>query len=114
MTKLNGALPKENGINDLNSLMINNTEKTYLVVGIIKPTKITTNLETGDAEATAAFHRIEVVTGNDLTTADQLIRRAIERRTGMIELPIETEDELKQLLSDVIDPNTGEFRDGNQ
>lgn len=110
MTKLSNALPKDNGLSDLNALMINNTEKTYLVVGILKPTKITTNLETGDAEATASFHRLEVVTGQDLTTADQLVRRAIERRTGMVELPIETEDELKQLLSDVIDPDTGELK----
>ena len=111
MTKLSGSLPKENGLSQINSLMVADPQRTYLVVGIIRPSKITTDVDTGEAEATAAIHRIEVVTGPDLTTADQLVRRAIERRTGIVELPIEVEDELKNLLSSVVDPDTGELKE---
>lgn len=107
MTKLSGSLPKENGLTQINSLMVNDPQQGYLVVGIIRPSKITTDVDTGDAEATAVLHRLEVITGPDLMTADQLIRRATERRTGMQELPIDMEDELSRLLADVVDPETG-------
>nr|WP_312964358.1 hypothetical protein [Kocuria rhizophila] len=109
MTKLSGSLPKENGLTQINSLMVNDPQQGYLVVGIVRPSKITTDVDTGQAEATAALHRLEVITGPDLMTADQLIRRATERRTGMQELPIDMEDELTKLLADVIDPETGEL-----
>ena len=109
MTKLSGSLPKENGLTQINSLMVNDPQQGYLVVGIVRPSKITTDVDTGQAEATAALHRLEVITGPDLMTADQLIRRATERRTGMQELPIDMEDELTKLLADVVDPETGEL-----
>lgn len=109
MTKLSGSLPKENGLTQINSLMVNDPQQGYLVVGIVRPSKITTDVDTGQAEATAALHRLEIITGPDLMTADQLIRRATERRTGMQELPIDMEDELTKLLADVVDPETGEL-----
>lgn len=109
MTKLSASLPKENGLTQINSLMVNDPQQGYLVVGFVRPQKITTDVDTGQAEATAALHRLEVITGPDLMTADQLIRRATERRTGMQELPIDMEDELTKLLADVIDPETGEL-----
>lgn len=79
------------------------------MVGIVRPSKITTDVDTGQAEATATLHRLEVITGSDLMTADQLIRRAAERRTGMQELPIDMEVELTKILADVVDPQTGEL-----
>lgn len=109
MTKRSGSLPKENGLTQINSLMVNDPQQGYLVVGIVRPSKITTDVDTGQAEATATLHRLEVITGSDLMTADQLIRRAAERRTGMQELPIDMEDELTKLLADVVDPETGEL-----
>lgn len=108
MTKLAAKLPTENGLDACNPSMVADTERAYLVVGVVRPVRITTDVETGLSQATAAFQALEVISGPDLVEADAMLRRAEERRTGQASLPLNLDTTLSRVLADVVDPVTGE------
>lgn len=108
MTKLAGKLPQENGLNAVNGSMVHDPERAYLVVGVVRPVRITTDVDTGLSQATAAFDAVEVISGPDLVEADGMLRRAEERRTGQASLPLKLDTTLSKVLASVVDPNTGE------
>lgn len=109
MTKLAAKLPTENGLDACNSSMVADTERAYLVVGVVRPVRITTDVETGLSQATAAFQALEVISGPDLVEADAMLRHAEERRTGQASLPLKLDTTLSRVLAAVVDPVTGEL-----
>lgn len=110
MTKIKATLPKDNGLDPLNGLACHDPQRKFLVVAVIETDKITTDVDTGLQEATVRLRTIEPIVTDDAGRAEQLLRRAREKRTGQEELPIELEDELAEILQHV-DLETGEIRD---
>lgn len=110
MTRMKAGLPEGNGLTPLNPLMVTNPHRKFLVVAVIETDSIKTNVDTGIQEATVRLRTIEAITTDDASRAEQLLRRAREKRTGQEELPIDLEDELTEILKSV-DLETGEIRD---
>lgn len=100
MTKFSGTLPggEANGLSALAAQLLRNPQGTHIVVGIIDTKTITTDVDTGDQVPTVRFRRVEPVPGPDADHVVRIMQRATERRTGAAMLPIEMEDELKDLL----------------
>lgn len=115
MTKLKGTLPKENGLDQLNGLICHDPARKVLVIAVIEGDKITTDVDTGMQEAQIRIRRIEAITTDDADRAAQLLRRAVETRTGQVQLPIDVEDELDEILTSAtgiaVDPETGEIQE---
>jgi hypothetical protein len=111
VTKIVGSLPPgdANGLHIISRALIDDTEAHHVVVAVLKTKKITTDVDSGDVEATAKIVRIEVVHPQDKETAERLLRRAVERRHGGEQLPIEMEDEITAIFDNLwVDTATGE------
>ena len=113
MTKFSSSLPKGdmNGLTALSNALIANPKGVHIIVGVIDVKTVTTDVDTGDQVATVRFRRVEAIETEDADTAVRLMQRGTERRTGATMLPIEVEDELKDLLAHLVDPVTGELID---
>lgn len=112
---IGGALPKgdANGIGPIVADLIANPHRYHVVMAIIDCVKITTNNDTGEVIPTARIRRIEAVRRPDLKAAEQLMRRALEERSGRTVLPLDLEDDMKMAFGQ-IDPRTGERTDPDQ
>jgi hypothetical protein len=111
MTKIVGSLPPgdANGLHVIANALVHDTEAHHVVIAVLKTKKITTDIDSGDVEATAKIVRIEVVHAQDKETAERLLRRAAERRHGGEQLPIEMEDEISAIFDNLwVDTATGE------
>lgn len=116
MTKFSGVLPKgdANGLTALSNQLLKNPKGTHIIVGVIDVKTITTDVDTSDQVATVRFRRVETIHPDDADHAVRMMQRAAERRTGAAMLPIEMEDELRELM-DALDFETGElFPDDKQ
>lgn len=114
MTKLAGALPKgeRNGLTAIDRKLVDEPWRSHIVIGVVDCKKITTDTDTGDTEATARVTRIEVIHGEDLTTAEQLMLRAVQRRNGETVLPLEVQGEIEELFATLdVNPDTGEVKE---
>lgn len=98
---LSGSLPADdrNGIGALSAALVSDPEAVHVVVALVDCTKITTKVESGDIVPTARIRAIEAFVGHtaDAKELRRLWRRAFERRTGQVELPLEVERELESL-----------------
>lgn len=115
MTKFSGSLPKGdlNGLTALSNQLLRNPKGTHIIVGVIDVKTITTDVDTSDQIATVRFRRVEAIDPADADHAVRMMQRAAERRTGAAMLPMEMEDELRELM-DALDFETGElFSDGD-
>jgi hypothetical protein len=112
MTKFSGTLPKGdlNGLTALSNQLLKNPKGTHIIVGVIDVKTITTDVDTADQIATVRFRRVEAIDPADADHAVRMMQRAAERRTGAAMLPMEMEDELKELMA-ALDLNTGELFD---
>ena len=112
MTKFSGSLPKGdlNGLTALSNQLLRNPKGTHIIVGVIDVKTITTDVDTADQTATVRFRRVEAIDPADADHAVRMMQRAAERRTGAAMLPIEMEDELRELM-DALDLSTGELFD---
>jgi hypothetical protein len=110
MTKFSGSLPKgdANGLTALSQQLLRNPKGTHIIVGVIDVKTITTDVDTADQQATVRFRRVEAIHPEDADHAVRMMQRAAERRTGAAMLPIEMEDELRELLES-LDLETGEL-----
>lgn len=116
MTKLAGNLPTgdKNGLTAIGSQLIKEPWRNHVVIAIVDCKKTVRDNDTGDVEPTVRVLRVEVVRDEDeLKTAEQILRRNLERRMGLSVLPLEVEDELDELfarLGDLtVDTETGEI-----
>lgn len=110
MTRLGGNLPRgdANGLDALARALIDTPDQVHVVVALVDCKKITTDTDTGDVEPTARIRRIEAITADDRRLASQMLRRALERRTGKTVLPYDLEEDMRAAFGN-IDPSTGEI-----
>jgi len=104
-----GPLPKgdANGVGVITQALIEQPHRYHVLLCIVDCSKVTTDLDSGESVPLARIRRAEVVTPDDLKTAEKLIRRSLERRSGTTVLPLEIEDEISSAFANV-DPHTGE------
>ncbi|OLT46477.1 hypothetical protein BJF85_16670 [Saccharomonospora sp. CUA-673] len=104
MAKISTSLPVDNrnGLDKIAASMVDNPEQRHIIVAIVDTKTIATDCDTGDVTPTARIRAIEGLTVDsaDGKEARRLWRRAFERRTGQVELPIELERELDGLSGD--------------
>lgn len=86
-------------------------KKLRAVLGIIDCRRVAVDADTGEEIATVRFLRLEVLLACDLGGAEQLIRRALEYRSGETTLPLELEDEIRQAFADMAAPDTDDSDD---
>jgi hypothetical protein len=110
MTKLSTALPKGdgNGLDAIARQLVDDPHELHVVIAIVDCKQSKIDHDTDEREPTARLRRIEVIQGDDKRVAQQMMRRALEERTGQTVLPIDLEDELREAFGD-IDPHTGEI-----
>lgn len=111
MTKLGGTLPKDhrNGLGVIEQSLLGEPYRMHVVMALVDCKSVTTNHDEGTVTPTARVRRIEVVLARDHELAELIMRRAIEARTGQLELDMdEIKDELRQAF-DGVDLRTGEI-----
>lgn len=110
---ISGSLPKgdANGMGPAVRGLIEEPHRFQVIMAIIDCAKVTTDNDTGEVIPTARIRRVEVMLRDDLPVAEQLMRRALEKRSGRSVLPIDLEDEMRMAFKQ-IDPRTGERLDG--
>lgn len=113
MTRLQSGLPKgdQNGLTAIARDLVHAPTDRHLVVAVVDCSKITTNTDTGNTEATVRVLRIERVHPEDITEAERLVRRALEHRHGDTVLPLDVERDLEEWFGVGFDvnPETGEL-----
>ena len=109
MSKLSASLPKgdANGLPAIAADLVEQPHRFHVVMAVVDCKKVTTDHDTGEVEPTARIRRIEAILPADLKAAEQLMRRAMEHRSGRTVLPLGLEDELRFAFGR-IDPRTGE------
>lgn len=115
---LGGNLPRgdANGLSAMAADLIREPERKRIILAIVDNPKTVINNVTGDRVATVRICRIEAVLGDDLGAAEQLLRRALERRTGLTVLPLDLEDELAEAFAEFdpdADPDAAEEDDAD-
>lgn len=124
VTKLSSRLPdgNTNGLPALAPRLVSDPHMVHVAVVLLDCQKTTLDYDTGETIPTARVRAIEPITGIDRDLAAQMMRRAVESRTGQTVLPIELEDELSAVFEnlgpaseagddapDGVDPETGEI-----
>lgn len=91
MTKLSSQLPPGagEGLHLLSDDLIDNPTDHHYVIGIVDCKSTSTETDSGEVTPTARFRRIEAVAPLDLPEVQQMLSRAIERRTGQRALPLD-------------------------
>lgn len=115
MTKVSGALPKDDGdgLSQYGARFVKYPEQPVVVVAVLTPQSITTKVKTGEREATLGVLHIERVDPEDMDLAATLVRTAYERRAGfgdMEQLPLD----LKDKLDDMFDAATRDPRSASE
>lgn len=112
MTKLSSKLPEGdgNGLDAITRQLIDAPHQVHIVIGLVDCMRQTTDTDTGEVVPTARLRRVEVINGVDKDAAQQMMRRALEERTGQTVLPLDLENELQAAFGN-IDPLTGELLD---
>lgn len=103
---MSGKLPggDGNGLEAILSEMVTVPKQLHVAIAIIDTQKITQNADTGETVPTARIRRIEVVTtDDDRKVCEQLMRRALDLRTGREALPYDLESEIQAAFDSVKD-----------
>lgn len=98
--KISSSLPAgdTNGLTSISARMCDNPESVHVAVVLLDCSTITTNTDNGDVVPTARIRAIEPIgQTTDANEMRRLLRRAYERRTGKVELPLEMEQELDNI-----------------
>ena len=109
---IGGNLPRgdANGAAAIASQLIASPERLRVLLVVVDcPTTKTDNLGGGGQTAVARIRRIEAVLPRDLATAEAMIRRTLELRSGQTVLPLDLENDLKAAFDglDLDDPEPG-------
>lgn len=75
-------------------------KRQYVAVCLVDVVKVTVNADTATTTPTVRIRRIEVADGEDRTLAENLMRRALEARTGREALPYDLEQEIRGVFDD--------------
>lgn len=101
--KISSSLPvgDTNGLSAISAELCEDPEKVHVAVVLLDCSQITTNTDNGDVVPTARIRAIEPIRpSKDANEMQRLIRRAYERRTGKVELPLEMEQQFDELNPD--------------
>jgi hypothetical protein len=106
-------LPKgeENGLAAIAADLQTNPHKFRAVLGIVDAKRGAIDYDTDDEVVTVRFRRVELLLPGDLPTAEKLIRRALEHRSGQTTLELDMEDEIRQAFESMADPTSTEDPD---
>lgn len=91
--KLSSGLPEgiDNGLTTIDSEVIANPEKDYLIIGVVTGHKLTTDVESGDVVPTVKLVQVEAVTD---PTQGALVQGVLSKvrsaRTGQMSIDTET------------------------
>lgn len=112
MTKLASKLPEGgHGLSTVSHILVRNPHQKHVVIGVVDCSSVTTDNDSGAVEPTARIRRLEVIAdAGDLTTAESLLRRALDVRLGSTVLPLAIEDDLTDAFVEAIgrlDPDEG-------
>ena len=95
---VSGKLPAGdgNGLEAVISDLIRDPKKMHVCICLVDGRKVTIDADTGDTVPTARLRRIEVIADSeDMRLAENLMRRALDRRTGREALPYDLEEEIR-------------------
>ena len=110
---LSGVLPAGDG-NGLESIVyaLRDPKKIHVCICIVSGKKATTDYESGETVTTARIRRIEVILDeDDKVVAQQLMMRALDRRTGHEALPYDLEKEVREAFASAEEPEEEERKD---
>lgn len=116
--KLSGSLPKgqANGLALLDHIVNQDPETRHVVIVIMSTKKLTTDVDSGDVEAAMRIDRVERILPGDAQQAEKMLRRSLEKRSGMTVLPIDIEDDIAEAFRDALlsieQPGEGENPQG--
>ena len=94
---LSGALPSGDG-NGLSEIVyeLKDPSNIHVCICLVSGKNGKTDFESGDTVTTARVRRIEVIRDpDDMKLAENLMRRALDRRTGRESLPYDLEEEIR-------------------
>lgn len=94
MTKLSSALPDDqrNGLAAITRPLIDEPHRLRLVVGLVDCKQTTIDNDTGAIVPTARFRHVEAILDDtDAKAVTEILRRALEERTGQTALPLDEE-----------------------
>jgi len=100
---VSGTLPSGdgNGLSAIITDLVREPQKVHLAVVLVDCRKVVTDADTGDMIPTVRLRRIEVVEDpEDRKLAENLMRRALDRRTGRQALPYDLEQEIRSAFPD--------------
>ena len=105
--KISGTLPKgdKNGVALLDNVVAADPDTRHVVIVILSTKKLVTDVDAGDTEALLRIDRIERILPADAERAEQMLRRALEKRSGSTVLPIDIENEIKSAFRDAMIPD---------
>lgn len=105
--KLSSAMPEgeRNGLAFIAPALAENPKAVHVAVVLLDCVKRTESVDSGDVVPTVRLRAIEVVAEHqtDAKELRRLLRRAHERRTGRVELPLDIENELDSLGEPTVD-----------
>jgi hypothetical protein len=109
----NALLPKgdENGLAAIADDLQRNPHKFRAVLGIVDAKRGRIDYDTDEELVTVRFRRVEMLLPGDLPTAEKLIRRALEFRSGQTTLELDLEDEIRQAFDSMAEPTNPEDPD---
>lgn len=94
MTKLASALPDGHGLEAVRHKLLEDPRQRHIAVTVVDCAKITTDIDKGSREPTAAIRTIEVVHPDDLDLTHKILTRGRDRRLGSTVLPLDLEDDV--------------------
>jgi len=98
--RLAAALPAgdRNGLAAIAHALVDDPSSVHVAIVLLDCSRLTTSVDDGSTLPTARIRAIEPISeGPDATELRRLLRRAVEKRTGMTELPLELERALDEL-----------------
>jgi hypothetical protein len=112
--KIAAKLPsgEADGLSHIAPQLIRDPHAFRVILAIIDCKTTTVDNDEGSVVPTARIRRVEVVLDADLPAAEQLMRRALENRSGRTVLPLDLEDDVAIAFRHV-DPATGEKLGGD-
>ena len=94
MPKLKATLPKgdHNGLGPVAEAMLKNPRQFAVVLAVVDCAKTEIDHDLGAQIPVLRVRRVEGILSEDLPTAQRLMRRALEYRTGLLTLPLDLEE----------------------
>lgn len=103
--KLGGSLPGDdrNGLGAHYRDMVEHPGKRRILIAIVDVGKVVTEYSDDEASESPVLRmrRVEIITDGDMPSAHRILQRAWEDRSGTPVLPIELEDDLKNVFAGI-------------